>query len=100
MPDTKKGFSIDIRYSGHVEKQFFSVAKGDDAFVLTEQGQSDPIMMVEPLKKQFTIDNTSHKFDAISKEDIIVLPNISNVVAQYNTDFTVFLFHFKSRFDL
>lgn len=50
MPDTKKGFSIDIRYSGHVEKQFFSVAKGDDAFVLTEQGQSDPIMMVEPLK--------------------------------------------------
>ena len=89
MPDTKKGFSIDIRYSGHVEKQFFSVAKGDDAFVLTEQGQSDPIMMVEPLKKQFTIDNTSHKFDAISKEDIIVLPNISNVVAQYNTDFTI-----------
>ncbi len=89
MPDFKNGFSIDIKYDGRTEKQNFSMAKGDDALCLYEQNSDNAVMMLEPQKREFTIDNSTHRFDAISKESIIILKNVSNIQIQYNTDFTI-----------
>ena len=89
MPDFKNGFSIDIKYDGRTEKQNFSMAKGDDALCLYEQNSDNAVMMLEPQKREFTIDNSTHRFDAISKEDIIILKEVSNIQVQYNTDFTI-----------
>ena len=89
MPDFKNGFSIDIKYDGRTEKQNFSMAKGDDALCLYEQNSDNAVMMLEPQKREFTIDNSTHRFDAISKEDIIILKDVSNIQVQYNTDFTI-----------
>ncbi len=89
MPDFKNGFSIDIKYGERTEKQNFSMAKDDDALCLYEQGSYNAVMMLEPKKREFTIDNSTHRFDAISKENIIILKDVSNIQIQYNTDFTI-----------
>ncbi len=89
MSDFTNGFNIDIKYKDHTEKQKFAIAKGDDALCLYQQGFDNAILMIEPKKREFTIDNSSHMFDAISTKDVIIIDNISNVSAQYNTDFTI-----------
>ncbi len=89
MSDSKSGFYINIKYKDHVESQNFKMEKGDDAICLYEKNQDNAIMVVEPLSKTFSIDNSSHRFDAISKNDVIIFRGVKNVSAEYNSDFVV-----------
>lgn len=89
MPDIKNGFSIDIKYGDHTEKQNFRVAEGDDALCLYLKDSKNALMMLETKNHEFTIDNSSHQFDAISKDNVIILKDVSNIQIKYNTDFTI-----------
>ena len=89
MEKLGSGFDINIKYKDKIKTQSFAIAKGDDAICFYEKDKKDATIMVEPLKKEFTIDNSTHRFDAISKDDVIIVKGVENVGAEYNNDFLV-----------
>ncbi len=89
MEKLGSGFDINIKYKDQIKTQSFAMAKGDDAICFYEKDKKDATIMVEPLKKEFTIDNSTHRFDAISKDDVIIVKGVENVGAEYNNDFLV-----------